>query len=173
MKQPVLGFGNFIVQCLHLPKRSPMANFIILVVAFAISDFFHTVSLAIIRNENLTLRALTVNLSIFFMTQPLAASIEALVIEAYRRLTTTKTPSPTPMDKDKDSDYLKKRNAQQSHDSSQKPSPILRVIGYTWVFCWFSITGWGFTKAYIAVGVRDWQMPHSICHVLLNQRKTS
>lgn len=146
-----------------------MANFTILTVAFTISDFFHTVGLAIIRNENLTLRALTVNMSIFFMTQPLAASIEALVIDAYRRLTTAKTPSPIP--KDKDSDSLKKRDNQQSQDDTQIVSPILRVMGYLWVFCWFSITGWGFTKAYIAVGVRDWQMPHSICHALLSDRK--
>lgn len=159
--QPVLGFGNFIIHCLHIPSRSPIAYLIILTTAFAISNFFHIVCLATIRDENLSLRTLITDMSLFFMTQPLAASAEALAINIFSKLNFSSTPESAK------SDTLKNCNSKQPH-SRGKTSLILRIIGYVWVLVWFSITGWGFTKGYVAVGVRDWQIPMSLCHALLD-----
>lgn len=140
-----------------------MAYLVILTVGFAISDFFHILSLAVIRDENISLQDLTITMSIFFMTQPLAAVAEALSIGFYLKFTSSTVPKATV------NGCLESDKAQQLHTRGKAPTMQL-IIGYFWVFCWFSITGWWFTKAYIAVGVRDWQIPLSFWQALMNER---
>ena len=140
-----------------------MTYLVILTVGFAISDFFHILSLAVIRDENLSLQDLTINMSIFFMTQPLAAVAEALSIRFYLKFT------PQRQLRLQRTALLKVTRSNNRHTGG-KASPIPRIIGYIWVFCWFSITGWWFTKAYIAVGVRDWQIPLSFWQALMNAK---
>jgi hypothetical protein len=141
-----------------------MTYLVILTVGFAISDFFHILSLAVIRDESLSPQDLTINMSVFFMTQPIAAVAEALSIRLYLKFTST-TPNVTA------NSSLESHKEQQSYTGGNA-LPILRTIGYIWVFCWFSITGWWFTKAYIAVGVRDWQIPLSSWQALIGKDGT-
>ncbi|KAK5059689.1 hypothetical protein LTR84_009572 [Exophiala bonariae] len=168
--EPVLGFGNFIVQRLHITNKSPAASLIILTTAFGISNFFHIVCLAVIRDENLTLQSLITDMSLFFMTQPVAACMEALAIHIYSKC------HPTHSNEHGESETITTRkmngSGKQPHAASGgNPSPVLRAVGYLWVVTWFSVTGWGFTRAYIAVGVRDWQIPLSLWRALLDRNR--
>lgn len=161
--QPVLGFGHSVIRNLHIPERSPLTNLITLTIAFAISDFFHILSLAVIRDENLSLQELTINMSSFFMMQPVAAVAEMFVIKYHYRFTSSTTANvPT-----KEASYEKLHRERESYHKGKPPSAIARIGGYIWVLCWFSMTGWGFTKAYVAVGVRDWQVPLSFWQVFM------
>jgi hypothetical protein len=95
----------------------------------------------------------------FFMTQPLVAMAEALVIEMYSRMAKPKqTPS---------NDQSPHPVRQYSKYLSRFSHIFIRLIGYVWVFCWFTFIGWWFTKPYAALGVLEWQLPFSVVGKIL------
>lgn len=152
--QPVLGISHAITDTLRLPPRSTIAYFIHLTTAFAISAFFHIISLAAIRSDNISLPDLIGDMSIFFIAQPIATVAETLVIDFYRKLGSSKgVPEP--------GRGLQKSTSRTSLAAETPPRLLFRVIGYVWVLCWFVFTGWWFTKGYIAIGARDWPVPFS------------
>jgi len=105
-----------------------MANIVTLVIAFALSNFFHIISLAVIRGENLSLQELTLNMSSFFMLQPVGALAEMLVMHYYLKFT-----SSTSRNMPRNSSY-EKSQAQESMDSRGKlPPTVARIVGYIWV----------------------------------------
>ncbi|KEF55749.1 uncharacterized protein A1O9_08500 [Exophiala aquamarina CBS 119918] len=167
IRLPVLGLGHFAIRQLRLPARSLIANLVILIVAFGISDFVHITSLAVIRDEALSLQELILDMSGFFMMQPVAAVAEALTIQWYHKFT-----SSTRLEATREASASRgtlRIGREDSHPRGKLAPTIPRIIGYLWVLCWFSVTGWGFVKAYIAVGVRDWQVPLSFWQVLMRQ----
>ncbi|KAJ9138163.1 hypothetical protein NKR23_g8642 [Pleurostoma richardsiae] len=154
IRQPVLGFSHYIVQVLGIPRRSLVAYGIHLATAFLVSGFCHVISLYVVCSGYLSLGELIFDMTVFFMSQPLAAVIETLVIGLYRRSMVCDEGS-------RDSGLSSRIVAfSQTHPLLQKVTH--RLVGYTWVWCWFVLTGWWFVKAYAAMGITEWRMPSII-----------
>ncbi|KAM5373877.1 hypothetical protein ACJZ2D_006706 [Fusarium nematophilum] len=109
IRQPVLGISYSIISVLKLTPRSPLAYLVHLVTAFAISCFFHVLTLYVICDEYLEPSILVTNMGLFFMAQPIATIAESMVIEHWK-------------------------DAELSRFDI--PDIILRTIGYAWVSSW-------------------------------------
>src|SRR3569833_3286106 len=84
--QPVLGFSHLIVCFLSIPRGTTLAYLVHLTTAFAISAFFHGLSLSVICSGYLAVKDLVTYMAIFFMSQPVATLVETLAIHIYRNL---------------------------------------------------------------------------------------
>ncbi|KAK3368537.1 hypothetical protein B0H63DRAFT_455308 [Podospora didyma] len=188
LRQPCLGFSHYLVQKLHIPPRSLLAYFTHLMTAFAIADLVHVLSIGSVIPGYMSLRDLISDMSIFFLLQPLATIAEAIVIMLWNKYMQPKlipTFNPETQVPMKPAAATEGDSAQSSQASSstqvenmplrdwkQKSMPVLvtamcRLVGYIWVLCWFTFTGWWFIKAYADVGMADWKMPFSILEKLL------
>ncbi|KAK5654631.1 hypothetical protein OQA88_6952 [Cercophora sp. LCS_1] len=186
---PCLGFSRWINQRLHIPRRSPVAYAVHLVTAFAISAFFHTLSLAAVSPGYYPVRDLVSDMSIFFMLQPIATMAEMMVMAMFARYIWAQ-----------DSNGRRQgdnRNKQQDQavetTSNERPSrpfcavvmgrellkrnqgivilSACRFVGYAWVVSWFWVTAWWFVKAYTGVRMQEWQLPFSVLGWLLIPRR--
>lgn len=93
-------------------------------------------------------------MGVFFMAQPPAALVEALVIRRCQAYALNIASS--------------NKERESLGFASFRPSRrVLQVLGYTlgyvWVISWFTFTGWWFVKDYIAIGVLEWSVPFSFC----------
>ena len=157
--QPVLGFSHALVQVLRISPKSILAYVIHLTTAFFISAFFHIWSLSVVADGYISQRDLIYNLGAFFMTQPIATIMEAILIHYFQ--TTL---------------CLRGRHALKSIDKahrggsggvSQSTSMIIRGLGYIWVASWFVFTGWWFVKPYYLIGVAEWPLPFSVWRIIM------
>lgn len=133
-----------------------MAYFIHLSTAFLISSFFHILGLFVVSHGYVSTRSLILDMGLFFMAQPSATLVEALVIRHCQAYVLNIAPSNT--------------EANSLGPWSSKTNPrVLHILGYTlgyfWVISWFTFTGWWFVKDYIAIGVLEWSVPFSFCKV--------
>ncbi|KAL2130110.1 hypothetical protein VTI74DRAFT_6889 [Chaetomium olivicolor] len=100
IRQPCLGISFFIVEKLHIPRRSIFAYFVHLLVAFVISDFFHVMSVGTVAGGYYPLENLIADFSAFFLLQTAAGTAEAFIIgffSQFLKLSTepiTQDPSP-------------------------------------------------------------------------------
>ncbi|KAK3358031.1 membrane bound O-acyl transferase family-domain-containing protein [Lasiosphaeria hispida] len=184
IRQPCLGFSHYIVNVLRIPRRSSLAYLIHLTTAFAISTFFHILSVGAVAPGYYPLANLISDMSIFFMLQPIATMVEVAVMKLFSRYVL----APQPVQADSKTE--RKPNEQQmagladGHaesvvsggvEGTGETTPtgkaailrsigaaLCRLVGYVWVFSWFSFSGWWFVKGYAGVRMQDWQVPFSI-----------
>jgi hypothetical protein len=152
--KPSLGFSHFVIQTLRIPRHSHFAYLIHLTTAFAISAFFHVLSLSVVCPGYLELRDLIVDMTVFFLPQPIGTMVETLAKSFYSSLT---SPKETIHDGEEEGcrgfwSFTTLRNVAKVAN---------RCIGYVWVLCWFVFTGWWFVKAYVAIRVLEWPLPYS------------
>lgn len=146
--KPALGISHVIVKNLCIPPRSPHAYFIHLMTAFSISAFFHFLSLSVICEGYVEPTTLAVNMGLFFMVQPFGTMVEHAVIQLCHGT--------------RWSESLISRTDSENSILGGVPRVLVRLLGYAWVFCWFTWTGWWFVEVYAAIGVLEWPMPFSL-----------
>lgn len=151
IRQPCLGFSRWYVEVLRIPRRSSLAYFIHLTNAFAISTFFHVLSIGTTAGGYYPLKMLISDMSIFFMLQPVGTSIEVAVIALFSRYVWA--PS-------KPEGKLHRSRGRRVADAAMPV--ICGLFGYVWVLCWFYVTTFWFVKAYAGVRMQDWKTPYSI-----------
>lgn len=93
--KPCLGTSHFLLRHLNrllnhrklyqIPPHSLLAYWIHLVTAFAISTFFHVLSLSGLARGYTPIRGIITNMVLFFMVQPFAAVFESAVSAGYGR----------------------------------------------------------------------------------------
>ncbi len=157
--QPVLGFSHYLVRITHIPRHSILAYLVHLITAFSISAFFHGLGLSVVCPGYLSIRELAVDMTLFFMPQCLAVVVETLVSGIFARFT-----KPRPLG---DGEEAPRHDIRSSQAFKSVCTVMSRTVGYIWVSCWFVFIGWWFVKAYVAVGIMDWQLPFSIWEYLL------
>ncbi|KAM7214785.1 hypothetical protein V8F06_009857, partial [Rhypophila decipiens] len=106
--QPCLGTSHFLLthlnmlisrlpRCLHIPqipKHSLVAYIFHLLTAFAISTFFHALSVGTVAVGITPVRGIIKNMAIFFMIQPFAAAFESLISTSYDKFVVARLLSP-------------------------------------------------------------------------------
>ncbi|KAM7196614.1 membrane bound O-acyl transferase family domain containing protein [Rhypophila sp. PSN 637] len=151
MRQPCLGTSHFLLthlnmlisrlpRCRHIPqipKHSLVAYIFHLLTAFAISTFFHALSVGTVAVGITPVRGIVKNMAIFFMIQPFAAVFESF------------------------------RSQSRRMSAVFWSAVVGRMVGYVWVLFWFYLTGQWFIRPYIDVGIVEWGLPFSFADWLL------
>ncbi|KPM35405.1 hypothetical protein AK830_g11153 [Neonectria ditissima] len=154
IRQPALGFSRAMIDFFGIPKGSTMAYLAHLTTAFLISAFFHILSLFVVCPGYISPKTLILDMTRFFMMQPLGTIVETLVLQHCHEHASTRK-------------LVTMKQGIRYPQTYQRLSSVTNyAIGYLWVVLWFTFTRWWFFRDFIAIGVVEWPLPFSFWNAI-------